>query len=73
MKIQNPNYADPVRAYVAAKKNAIQTWLASLPTDKQFITPAEIRAQFPGEAAKLTDGTIAEICKVIGLAVIEGA
>lgn len=69
MKIHNPNFADPVTAYVSAKKSAIQTWLAGLPADKQFITPAEIRAQFPGEAVKLTDGTIAEIAKVIGLKV----
>lgn len=69
MKIKNPNYIDKVESYVAAKKAAIQTWLAGLPADKRHITPDEIRAQFPAEAAKLTDGTIAEICKVIGLTV----
>lgn len=73
MKIKNPNYIDPVNAYVAAKKGAINTWLAGRPTNQQFITPAEIRAQFPAEADSLTDGTIAEICKAIGLTIEQGA
>lgn len=69
MKIKNPAFADPVDAYVAAKKTAINTWLASHPTNKQFITADEIRAAFPAEAAFLTDGTIAEIAKALGMQV----
>lgn len=69
MRVVNPAYADPVAAYVAAKKTAISNWLASLPTNKQFITADEIRAAFPSEAAFLTDGTIAEIAKALGLSV----
>lgn len=69
MKIKNPNYADPVKVYVAAKKAAINTYLAGLPANKTHITPDEIRAAFPAEAAKLTDGTIAEIAAALGLVI----
>lgn len=72
MKIKNPLFVDPVTAYVASRKTAIQNFLAAQPTDKRHITADEIRAAFPAEAAKLTDGTIAEICRVIGLEVEQG-
>lgn len=72
MRIKNPNFADPVAAYVAGKKNAIGTWLAGQPANKRFITPADIRAQFPADADRLTDGTIAELCKALGLSIEHG-
>lgn len=69
MKIKNPKFADPVAAYVAANKTAIQTWINNQPADARNITAEEIRAAFPTQAAKLTDGTIAEIAKALGLEV----
>lgn len=72
MMIKNPNFADPVAAYVESRKTAIQNFLAAQPADKRFITADEIRASFPAEAAKLTDGTIAEICRVLGLKIVQG-
>lgn len=72
MKIKNPLFADPVTAYVTSRKTAIQNFLASQPTTKRHISADEIRAAFPGEAAKLTDGTIAEICRVLALEIEQG-
>jgi hypothetical protein len=69
MKIANPKFVDPIAAYVAANKTAIQTWINNRPTDARYITADEIRAAFPAQAAFLTDGTIAEICKALGLTV----
>lgn len=67
MKIRNPKFSDPVSVYVAANKTAIQTWLNNRPTDQRDISADEIRAAFPAQAAFLTDGTIAEIAKALGL------
>lgn len=67
MRIENPNFVDPVTVYVTEKKAAINTWLASLPTSQRYITATEIRSAFPTEAEFLSDGTIAEIAKVLGL------
>lgn len=69
MKIRNPVFADPIAAYVAANKTAIQTWLNNRPATARYITADEIRAAFPAKAAFLTDGTIAEIAKALGLSV----
>lgn len=69
MRIQNPNFSDPATAFISGKKNAIQAWLSGLGAEKRFVSADEIRAQFPAEAKQLTDGTIAEIAKALGLKV----
>lgn len=69
MKIRNPNFADPVAAFVASKKGAIQAWIATRPATEQFITAEQLRAKFPDDADKLTDGMIEEIARALGLGV----
>lgn len=68
MKLKNPNYIDPVDTYIATHTAAIQGFFAERTTD-EFIAFDDVRARFPGEAANLTDGMIAEICQRLNIAV----
>jgi cytidylate kinase len=70
MKIQNPNFADPLAAWVAANKAAVQAWLAApAQAAMREISFDYIRANVPSMAGK-KDGELAEICKALGLVVV---
>ena len=71
MRLRNPTFVDPITTFANTNKAAIQAWLsAPAQVIKREITFDEIRAAFPALAAQLTDGTIAEICQVLGIQVI---
>lgn len=70
MKIQNPFYVDPIATYALSVKAAFASYLT---TNKalETIDFDKIRADFPAEASKLTDGVIAEICQILGVKISE--
>lgn len=70
MKIKNPFYIDPVATYALSVKQAVSAYLQANATLKT-IEFSKVRADFPGEAVFLTDGVIAEICKTLGVAVVD--
>lgn len=73
-RIINPSFVSPVSAFVDAHKAAINTWLASHSGQRE-IPFDTVRKQFPGlvdpttGSAPLSDGTIAEICRALGIEV----
>lgn len=70
MKIKNPLYVHPVVAKIAARKGAIQAFLAAQNTDT--IDFATIRAALPlAERAEWSDGMIQQLAQDLGLVVIE--
>lgn len=69
MKIKNPLYVSPIVAKIAARKGAVQTFLAAQNTET--IDFATIRAALPAaERADWTDGMIAQLAQDLGLTVI---
>lgn len=70
MKIKNPLHVSPMVDKIAARKAAIQTFLAAQPGE--FIEFATIRAALPlAERAEWTDGMIAQLAQDLGLTVID--
>lgn len=70
MKIKNPLYVSPLVAKIAARKNAVQTFLAAQTTET--IDFAVIRAALPlAERAEWTDGMIAQLAQDLGLTVLD--
>lgn len=62
MKVYNPNFVDPIMTQAAALTAQIETWFATNP-GVASVTAAQIRTAFPGVAAQLTDGMIAQIAQ----------
>lgn len=65
MKLRNPNPATPGQAVVAAKKAAVQAFIAAQTGDT--IDFDAIRASFTApERAALTDGVLSQVCAELG-------
>ena len=67
MRILNPNYVDPMEAQIETYRQHFIDYCNGLPTDKQFITPDEIRAHFNKTPAQFPDGRIEMILRAIGV------
>lgn len=68
MKVLNPNYVSPVTAYALSVKDTVAAYLLTNKASRTLEFD-KIRQDFPAEAAKLTDGMLAEIFKELGLKV----
>lgn len=70
IRLKNPAYVPPIMATVNLRKAAVNTYLTNNAAFAE-ITFDKIRADNPALAADLTDGVIAEICKALGIDVLQ--
>lgn len=70
MKLRNPQYVPPSTAIVTARKSAVSSYLTANAAF-EYIDFSKVRADNPALAADLTDGVIAEICKSLGIEVLQ--
>jgi hypothetical protein len=67
VKIRNPAFVPPAQAFINARKAEIDAWIRAQP--REFVTLAELKAQFPALAAQLSDGMVHEIAKALSITV----
>lgn len=80
MKLRNPNYISNAEKTADELSGFIDTYIAAMPTDREYISFDEIRADIdsmgltdaagtPITSEKLTDGVIEMICQKKGIEV----
>ena len=67
MKVVNPNWVDPMQAKIDNYRQAFIDYVATLPTDQQYIEFDEMRAHFNRTEEQFPDGEIHTILLAIGI------
>ena len=66
MRVLNPHWEDPYQAQLDAYRQHFIDYLATIPTDQQWITFDAIRSHFSKTAEQFPDGFIHQVLNDLG-------